>query len=115
MADDNQGIVKQTENKAPTGGFNVHPENINRNGRPKKGLALTDLMRQIFEENESIPKSIVAKLLQMAASGDIAAIREVLDRIEGKPIQPNAEITEDKMGELLHIYKPEKLHNEPAK
>jgi len=102
-------IVKQTENNQPTGGFNVHPENINRNGRPKKGLALTDIMREMFQENEAIPKAIVGKLLQMAANGDIAAIREVLDRIEGKPIQPNVEMGEDKMTELLHIYKPEKL------
>lgn len=86
MADDNTEAVKQPENNKLTG-FQLHPECINKNGRPKKEQSLTEIMRQLFHENEQIPKAIVAKLLQMAANGDIAAIREVLDRIEGKPLQ----------------------------
>ena len=35
----------------------------NPNGRPKKGLALTDLIRNIFDSDEEKPKKIVDKLL----------------------------------------------------
>jgi hypothetical protein len=101
-------LVKQEENKPGKGGFGDHPENINREGRPKKGMALTDLMREMMDETPQIKKAIMAKLMQMAAEGDIAAIREVLDRTEGKPIQPNVDMGEDKMEDLLHIYIPEK-------
>ena len=85
MGDNDTEVVKQQENNKT--GFQLHPENINREGRPKKGTTLTDIMRQIFQENAQIPKAIVAKLLEMAAKGDIAAIREVLDRVEGKAVQ----------------------------
>jgi hypothetical protein len=34
-------------------------------------------------------RSIAAKLLNKADSGDIAAIREVADRLDGKPAQEN--------------------------
>ena len=62
-------------------------ESGNPNGRPRKGFAMTDIMRQMLDENGNISKAIMSKLLQMAASGDMAAIREVLDRLEGKPLQ----------------------------
>lgn len=54
-------------------------------GRPKKGTALTDVMREMLEGNPDIKKAIMAKLLAGAAGGDLAFIREVLDRIDGKP------------------------------
>lgn len=57
----------------------------NPNGRPKKGTALTDVMREMLEGNPEIKKAIMAKLLKGAADGDLAFIREVLDRIDGKP------------------------------
>lgn len=119
MADDN--ATPQLESEKQTGiKRKVVPHSAwkpgqsgNPNGRPKKGTALTDIMREMFVENGAIPKAIVAKLLQMAAGGDIAAIREVLDRIEGKPMQATDITTDgDKINQTLVIYKPEKLKEE---
>lgn len=59
----------------------------NPNGRPPKGLALTDVMRQMLEEKPEIKKALMSKLFEMALQGDLPAIREVLDRIEGRPLQ----------------------------
>ena len=38
-------------------GFQIHPENINRKGRPKKGQTLTDLLKKHLDhipENEKV-------------------------------------------------------------
>lgn len=82
----------------------------NPNGRPPKGQALTDLMREMMEENPNIKKAIMAKLMEGAAKGDIAFIREVLDRIEGKPIQKN----ENKIVTDLQLGYEHSRHNEPS-
>lgn len=83
MGEDTNGVVKQPQKY----GFAAHPENINLKGRPPRGHTLTDLMRQILEENPEKKRALVNTLLEMAAKKDIAAIREVLDRLEGKPLQ----------------------------
>lgn len=57
----------------------------NPNGRPKKGTALTDVMRDILETDPDLKNGIIRVLLEGARRGDIAFIREVLDRIDGKP------------------------------
>jgi|GEM_PF-2783772 hypothetical protein len=78
--------VKLEDNKRlPTVGFHTNPEWINRNGRPKKGTALTEVMREMLESTPELKKLIIDKLLKGAAGGDLAFIREVLDRIDGKP------------------------------
>jgi hypothetical protein len=43
-------------------------------------------MRQILEEDPARKRALMVTLLDMAAKKDIAAIREVLDRLEGKPL-----------------------------
>ena len=35
-------------------GFASHPENINRNGRPKKGDSIADAMRELMEEKQLV-------------------------------------------------------------
>lgn len=57
----------------------------NPTGRPKKGTALTDVMREILETEPDLKSQIVRVLLEGAKKGDISFIREVLDRIDGKP------------------------------
>lgn len=57
----------------------------NPTGRPKKGTALTDVMSEILESDPLLKEKIIRKLLDGAVNGDISFIREVLDRIDGKP------------------------------
>lgn len=99
-----------------TRGFASHPENINRKGRPSRGWAWNELIEEAVNEtakttegNELPIKTLVVKrLVKMAADGDLLAIREIINRMDGMPVQPNAEIPQDKIDDYLHIYKPEK-------
>jgi hypothetical protein len=62
---------------------------INRRGRPKKGQALTDILNyQLDQRDESgkLRREVVAeKLIGLALGGDLAAIRYVMDRVDGRP------------------------------
>src|SRR3990167_6444671 len=75
------------------GGFKEHPENINYGGRPKTKI-LTGALLQFLEEIDpqtGNPRfvDLAKKLGLMAYKGDIHAMREVFDRVEGKPPQTN--------------------------
>jgi len=64
-------------------GFASHPENINRNGRPKKGESITDLLRETVDK-----QALVDKLIEIAIDkGDIQALKYAIDRMDGKPIE----------------------------
>jgi hypothetical protein len=59
----------------------------NPHGRPRKGKTLTDLLqKELNQKQGDIPAkvAVVKKLIELASEGDIAAIRYVFDRIEGK-------------------------------
>jgi len=81
-------------------------------GRPKKGQALTDLLRQRIEDKEagvSRKEKIIEKLIGMAESGDIAAVKYIFDRLDGRPIEaikidPNG--IDGKLLEILSYGKP---------
>jgi len=63
-------------------GFATHPENINREGRPKKGEAFTDILRSKADADE-----IAEKLIEKAQDGDMAALKYIYDRLDGTPRQ----------------------------
>jgi len=98
-----------------TKGFASHPENINRNGRPKRGWAWNELIEDAVNEtvkNQAgeeleVKKLVVKRLVKMASEGDLQAIREIINRMDGMPVQPNAEIPEDKIDNYLHTYRPD--------
>ena len=106
MADDNASDIKPEKQVNST---QWKPgQSGNPNGRPKKGLAITDIMREMLEERPEIRKALSAKLFELALKGDLAAIREVMDRLEGRPLQPQSDIPPESVDDFLHIYKPEK-------
>ena len=83
-----ENASKTTENNLT--GFQLHPENINRNGRPPKGLAWAEILEEVG--NEIDPKTgkpfkelVSRKLWIKAVAGDINAAREIMDRMEGRP------------------------------
>ncbi|MCL2792442.1 MAG: DUF5681 domain-containing protein [Spirochaetaceae bacterium] len=61
----------------------------NPSGRPVKGTAITDILNfKLDQLNESgiLRREVIAeKLLQAAESGDIAALKYVTDRLDGRP------------------------------
>ncbi len=63
----------------------------NPNGRPKKAWTMRGLIEQALEEEQEtgVPKKlgIARKLAQLALEGDIVAIKEVNNRIDGMPQQ----------------------------
>ena len=75
--------------------FQKDDPRINRNGRPKKGESLTDILRElggiadVSTEKGKIERrqAIANRLWQMAIAGDLAAIKMIYDRIDGSPRQ----------------------------
>lgn len=83
------------EKTRPATGFHTNPERINRNGRPKNEDSPTYWLRRFLTEVD--PKSpggkirireLAEKLALMAYQGDLSAMKEIFDRLEGKPMQP---------------------------
>ena len=59
----------------------------NPNGRPKKGVSITDTIRQMMNEQPEIKKALGAKILDMALKGDITAIKTIWNYLDGMPQQ----------------------------
>lgn len=63
-------------------------KNINRNGRPPKGWTWNDLLEEAMDEKDEtgVPakKIIIKKLVGLAKKSDLAAIKEIIDRMDGK-------------------------------
>lgn len=60
-------------------GFETNPEHINRKGRPKKGNTISDLIEKKLDK-----VSFVESLIGLAKKGNFQAIKEIIERIDGK-------------------------------
>lgn len=94
MADNNTEAVKQPQNseKRVIGRPFQPGQSGNPKGRPPKEWTMSSLIEEALEEVEEKSgksfKSLVAKrLAHMAVGGDIQAIKEINDRIDGRPQQ----------------------------
>jgi hypothetical protein len=62
---------------------------INRKGRPKKGAALTDILNNkldmVHKTGKIKREAIAEKLIEAALNGDLAALKYVFDRVDGRP------------------------------
>ncbi|GMO64025.1 MAG: hypothetical protein Ta2A_11530 [Treponemataceae bacterium] len=67
-------------NKKPAAGFKKGDPRINRNGRPPKGTSLAETLRERVDHIK-----LADSLLSLAYDGDVAALKAVYDRIEGRP------------------------------
>jgi hypothetical protein len=118
----------KTDTSATGSGFQVNPENINRNGRPKgtgwkqtlnrlldgshihieitnENGRKTVIDRRVDENSESLRQSIAAGIIVKALSGDLRASQIIMDRIEGKPAQKIDIVeTKDELSEKLQKY-----------
>jgi hypothetical protein len=88
----------------------------NPGGRPRKKLISSELERLLQEPSTDAPgktwAAVIAEaLLQQAAKGDIRAIGEIANRVEGKPLQAVdldvnesgdlSDLTDEQMGQRL--------------
>jgi glutaminase len=64
--------------------------------------ALVEELIKSGDDEEGFLIQITKKLLGLAASGEMAAIKEVFDRVEGKPVQA-VELTGANQGPLMII------------
>lgn len=96
--------IKQAENNdKKLTGFQLHPENINRNGRPSREWTWSGLLEKVAEEekvtktgNKIKWKELVAKrLFHEAMNGNVPAIKELMNRMDGMPDQ-NQNINADR-------------------
>lgn len=70
------------------GGFGEHPEFINKKGPPRKQLLFTNKLLDSIEKNPDLLKKMAKTLFDLAiANKDLAALKEIADRIEGKSVQ----------------------------
>lgn len=64
---------------------------INRDGRPKEPWTMTGLYKEALDEESEtgVPRKIIVarKLVQLAERGDVVAIKELGNRIDGMPKQ----------------------------
>lgn len=98
-----QGVVKQQNNNKT--GFQLYPQNINRKGRPIKPHSLTDLTKAIMETEPDLKEKLIRKVIDMALSGDLAALKLVWSYLDGTPRELS--LFEQKTpSENLIIYKP---------
>lgn len=66
--------------------FTIEIDKVDRTGKPEKSVSTAT----ISTGEQTINQAIAARLLQMAMNGDIKAIREVLNRTEGRVPHPIA-------------------------
>lgn len=75
----------------PVNGFDKRPDDINRDGRPKKGESLTDILEDYGSKTGNIlanKEELAVTLWDLAIKHrDIQAIKFIYDRIDGKPLQ----------------------------
>lgn len=90
----------------PVAGFNANPQNINRKGQPKREWTVQGLIEQAMEEEDEtgVPykKIVYTKLVKLAAAGDVVAIKELNNRLDGMP-QQKTDLTTDGQPFKLNI------------
>jgi|TARA_R110001592_G_scaffold54549_1_gene166832 hypothetical protein len=71
--------------------------NIGNNYSNKENRLPTERLRMELTQNPEKIKKIVVALLDKAIDGDLSAIKEVFDRVDGKVVnQVNAEISDNR-------------------
>ena len=93
----------------PANGFDKRPQDINRKGRPKKGRALTELMREYLNReitdkdgnNVKYKELFIQQVLKKAIAGDPVYAKLVMNYIDGMPKQQHEITGED--GEPIKI------------
>ena len=91
LEENNIEIEKKGNNPDGVGGFKDNPENINRRGRPKKGMTLTDIAKDVLEEElpsgMTRKEALIKKVAQLAYDGNESMIKLLWNYVDGMPTQ----------------------------
>jgi hypothetical protein len=93
---DKKSVKKQARYRG--GGFDEHPENINKEGRPDNPWTWRELFLKIAAEKkgQQTRKEIAAEAQwKKMESGDTKAFEKIAERMEGKAPQPIGSLDED--------------------
>jgi hypothetical protein len=93
----NEHLVKARELAAEANKGNTHSSKNNR-------LWADTLKRALLQADGNKIRAIAEALIEKAASGDVSAIRELGDRVDGKPTQQIDQTTEHS-GEVTYTWK----------
>ena len=79
---------KEITKDFPAAGFQVNPQNINRNGAPKKEESISGLVQELLRnkptgQEKTYRELFAMRVMKLALEGDMTAIREIWDRMEG--------------------------------
>lgn len=78
-------------NPNPQSGFRTNPQNINKDGRPPKEWTWSGLIKEALEETDlegrEVKKKVTQSLVNKALEGDVQALKEIGNRIDGMPQQ----------------------------
>jgi hypothetical protein len=101
---------KSNEVKKPTG-FQLHPENINRKGYiPREWTWKSEIEKAVEEstkDGKTIKYHLIRALLKKGLSGDTKAMEIVMDRMDGKALQPIDHTTQGEKIPGPMVYIPE--------
>lgn len=94
--------------KKPVAGFNVNPQNINKNGRPPKEFSMTNTLREILniEDKETRLKNyeqIMVTAVEKAKSGDNDMIKYLVNRLEGMPVGTAPTLNVENLEQLVIV------------
>jgi len=76
----------------PKAGFNVNPQNINKEGRPKKGYSITEWFKEMLAAQPEVKDAIGKSIMKKALEGDTAAQKLMWNYMDGLPKQ-NLDVT----------------------
>lgn len=69
----------------PKAGFDTNPQNINTNGRPKKGYSITEWFKEMLNSKPEVKDAIGKSITKKALEGDTAAMKMVWNYMDGLP------------------------------
>lgn len=74
-------------NPNPKSGFKANPQNINKDGRPKKGYSITEWFQEMLNSDPEIKNELGLAILAKAKQGDPTALKLVWNYMDGMPKQ----------------------------
>ncbi len=106
-----------TNHNPPVTGFHTNPERINKDGAPTKPWTWAGLLREKLEEvnpeDKRQYKELVAEALRIkAAEGDVNAIKEFGNRLDGMPAQSIKQTNDGEIRVIISRYGSQ--HNPPT-
>ena len=100
--------AKHAENRNGDGTFKKGKSG-NPNGRPRKGLAISDILNELgdkeISEDQTQREAILSKVYDQAMSGDLNATKFIADRTEGTSVQRMAVTTNEPI-QVMRIVEP---------